>query len=429
MHVAMLSAPTSNSSRVLLLCLRKSRSRSRSRSGDQKQGRRQPTSPPPAFSSPQTHSYTHRQTRPESPGSYVARMQQILAQVHQTTRSDTGSASRSPGDNNAARKAFERHHGAAPPSPVMGGAVVGTGAVASCDAVREPAAAPLEGSGIQRCWERGDDGKTERRSQAGGTEEQGPYDLAVAGRTEVEKEEGQEEGLVYFEEPESRRNLELMIAAVSAMVGMMVPESYQWVLWLACSLVTVWFPLRNRLSFSFALWWPLSGPSSAGFEAEAEAAKMVDLDADLGTPPPYVDVGVDVHVSVGVGVEVGGDVDVVGVHASPVGDVVGRTEIRSRHHAADKVDSNDSGQAGEGGIGGSLSGFSDKNLGGREAKVRTVGLIKAQEEQYGEVMAGLSEAELEFVKSAGDEEETRLLRQVSFVVLWLLCLVYAARSS
>lgn len=262
-----------------------------------------------------------------------------------------------------ARKTFDRQH------DVINGAAVVGGAVASSEAVRKSAVAHVEGSSIQRCWDGGASRKAEWQPQPGGLEQPGPYGLAVTeGTTELELEE---EGVVYvdFEEPESRRDLELLVAAVSAMVGMMVPESYRWVLWLACSAVTVWFPLKNQ--FSSSLGWPSAWWSCAG----DEAAKTVDLDADQDPPPPYVD------VDVGVDVCVGGDMD----DASRAGDEPERGE--------------------EGGL-------DDEDMGLSGGPANSV--LKGREEQlqYAAVLAGLSKAEVEFASSAGEEEEMRLLHQV-----------------
>ena len=299
-------------------------------------------------------------------------MQRILAQVQETTRSSTGStssSSRSPDKDKSkagmdtgvsvARNTFNQY------DDVINGAAIVGGAVASSEAVRKSAVAPMEGTGIRHCW----DGAASRVApQPGELEQPEPCDVAVTGETT----DFEEDGLAYvdFEEPESHRDLELLIAAVSAMVGMMVPESYRWVLWLACSAVTLWFPLKNHVASS-SLGWPSSWWSCDG----DKAAKTVDLDADQDPPPPYVD------VDMGVDVGVGGDMD----DASAAGDEPEQGE--------------------EGGLDDMV-----KDLPGGAAR----SVLKEREGQYTAVLAGLSPAEVEFVKSAGEEEETRLLHQVCF---------------
>lgn len=376
-------------------------------------------------------------------------MQRILAQVHQTTTSSTRSDSTSRSPNNRAVDIARKRFG--PRDDVVSGAAVVGGAVAGREAVRTSAAAPLEGSSHRHCLEEGDPGKAERQQleqqqlRVGGMEQQGLCDPAMT------EEEGPEEGPVYvdFEEPASRKDVDVLIAAVSAMVGMMVPESYRWVLWLACFAVTVWFPLKDRLSLSLSFslgwlssWWP---------SVRDEATKTADLDADQDPPPPYVDVDVDVDMGVGVDMGVNVDMDVeedvgvgdVGVDVSPVGavgDVGDWREMPIRPPDDENVDvdvevkvdvSVDVSESEEGGEGvkvvreDSLSVLDDNDpSGGREGALAmsVLSVLKEREEQYGAsvkaLLAGLSETELEFIKSAGEEEETRLLRQVCF--LWLL---------
>eukprot|EP00903_Cladosiphon_okamuranus_P008989 g8599.t1 len=356
---------------------------------------------------------------PESPGSYVARMQRVLAQVHQSTKPITCGTSRNPEkmnmDTGMATKTFGRH------DDVNRTAIIGA-AVASSEAARKSAVAPMEEIHIQDidCWEgeEGQNAEYQPQPRPGGVEQHGPCG-------ELDQEEEHAQGLVYvdLEEPESRRDLELLIAATSAMIGMMVPESYRWVLWLACSAVTVWFPLKNHLHFSFG--WPPSWWSSGG----DVATKMVDgvADQDPPPPPPYMDIDVDV--------DAGGDVDAA--PAGDQGDVGDRVELSVRSPDEEKVDTNvnvtvniemnvdavDSEQDEEGVRPGSLSVSDDKDtdVGGQRGAVTgpgtgTIGLTRKRNEQYGAVLAGLSQTELEFVKSAGEEEELRLLHQ---------CLEYA----
>eukprot|EP00752_Nemacystus_decipiens_P015994 g14299.t1 len=358
--------------------------RSRSRSRSMSPPPLPSPSPPPVFLSPRGRSHTH--TRPESPGSYVARMQRILAQVHQTTRSSTDSTSRSPdeADVGTARRTLTSGQDGG----VMSGAAVGDGTLSSSDerAVRQPnvRAGPFEGTAVQHCRDEDGGWKTERQQveqqRQGGLEQRGPCHAALAERTtQIE-----EEGVVYvdFEEPERRGDQELLIAAVSAMVGMMVPESYRWVLWLACSAVTVWFPLRNH--FYSALGWASAWWSCAGDQA------ALGVDADQGPPPPYVEVDVDVDMGGGGDMHDGSPAGQVGV----LGD---ETE-----------------QAKEG-LGGGLD--DDDLPGEREGAVaRNVSKERKENEQYEALLAGLSETEVAFVRSAGEEEEMRLLHQ---------CLEYA----
>lgn len=295
-------------------------------------------------------------------------------------------------------------------SDVIGGAAVVGGAVASrqIQVVREPSAAPLDGSGIQHCCETGDeDGReAERQPQLVGVEQRGPCNPAVVRGTELEGKIGQQEGLVYgdAEEAENLRDVEVLIAAVSAMIGMMIPERYRWVLWLACSAVTLWFPLKNQLSFS-TVGWPISVSWRSSVFAGAgdgdETTEVVPVEADQGPPPKYVDLGIDVNVNVGgaagfAGVDADVDVDPTALPVCAGGD-------------REKMAVNEAEQGHDGGS-------SNKDLGeGRERTATStegLTLTREQREQYGEVLAGLSKTELEFVKSAGEEEEMRLIHQV-----------------
>ena len=54
---------------------------------------------------------------------------------------------------------------------------------------------------------------------------------------------------------------------------------------------------------------------------------------------------------------------------------------------------------------------------------RTRNVLKRHEEQYEAVLAGLPDAELEFVKSAGQGEEMRLLHQVDDGCMMYVCLL------
>ncbi|CAM9229959.1 unnamed protein product [Pylaiella littoralis] len=292
-------------------------------------------SPPPrrvaAFSSPPT--------RPESPGSYVARMQRVLAHVEQTTgagSASTGASTNSDGET-------------------VGGTVGGT-------------VAPIEGTRVVQCWEERECGEAEQQQQQ---QQHQPCD-AINRAREVN------EALAFSEEPEIQRDIEVLIAAVSAMVGMLVPEQHQWLLWAACCAVTVWFPMRRHVGWppSLRASWCSSPPLPPPRPSPPSLTGDSNLDNNqpsprpaypdqLPPPPPYTDLGGD------------GDVDAagLGMDASP-----------------------------------SAGGGAPK----KNAESAAVGEVSG--ERYRQVLEGLSESETDFVESAGEEEKMRLLHQ---------CLEYA----
>ncbi|CAM9563683.1 unnamed protein product [Ectocarpus sp. 6 AP-2014] len=370
-----------------------SRSRVRRKDGGRENEHGHANSPPRAISSAQ-------QVLPESPGSYVARMSRILAQVRQTT-SPSASATNSQAPDNG-RKAFGRPLGgsssgsneiAAGGENIVGGETVAP--VEDClkdsetteqqqpgiSAVDITETSPSEGLGIGHQRLEGAVGMNQKPAAPDQKRWQG-------GRVLEGAELGEEHhGLAYHkEQPENRGDVELMIAAVSVMVGMVVPEQYQWILWIGCCAVTVWFPLRRH--FRWLLWW--------GSDASAWQQPSLDDAGDgLDPPPPYYDIHVD-------GVDVGG----AGVLLK-----AGEPQAPSR----EKLD----GRAGTP----MFRGESEKSMKAGEGVGESSGVLgggkkheEELEERYQQLLAGLSKTELEFVQSAGDEEKTRLLHQ---------CLEYA----
>ncbi|CAN0418230.1 unnamed protein product [Ectocarpus sp. 12 AP-2014] len=373
-----------------------SRPRVRRRDGGRENGHGHANSHPHAISSAQ-------QVLPESPGSYVARMSRILAHVRQTT-SPSASATNSPAPDSG-RKAFGRPLGGSSSGSneiaVGGESTVGGETVAPVEdcledsetveqqqpgisAVDRTETSPAEGLGIEHRRLEGAVGMNQKPAAPDEKRWQG-------GRVLEGAELGEEHrGLVYNEEqPESRGDLELMIAAVSVMVGMTVPEQYQWILWIGCCAVTVWFPLRRH--FRWLLWRGLD--ASAWQQPSREV--LIDTGDGLDPPPPYDDIHAD-------GVDVGGAgvlLTAGGPQAPSHENVDGRAGTPMF-----RGDSEKSMKAGEGVV------ESNGVLGGGEKPEEEL------EKRYQQLLAGLSKTELEFVESAGDEEKTRLLHQ---------CLEYA----
>lgn len=341
-------------------------------------------SPPRAVSSAQ-------QVLPESPGSYVARMSRILAHVRQTT-SPSASATTSPAPDNR-KKAFGRPSGGPSSSSneiaAGGETTVGDETVAPVEACREDSETVEQQqpgiSAVDRTETSPSEGlRIERRLLEGAVElNQKPaapnQQRWQGGRVLAGAELGEEHhGLVYYkEQPKNRGDLELMIVAVSVMIGMIVPDQYQWILWIGCCAVTVWFPLRRH--FRWLLWW------RSDASAWQQPSREVPNDDDPDPPPPYYDIHVD-------DVDVGGAGVLVAARAPPA---PSHDNVDCRAGESEK-----SVKAGEG------VGESSGVLGGG---------IKPEEEleeRYRQLLAGLSKTELEFVESAGDGEKIRLLHQV-----------------
>ncbi|CAM9976367.1 unnamed protein product [Ectocarpus sp. 12 AP-2014] len=330
-------------------------------------------------------------------------MSRILAHVRQTT-SPSASATNSPAPDSG-RKAFGRPLGGSSSGSneiaVGGESTVGGETVAPVEdcledsetveqqqpgisAVDRTETSPAEGLDIEHRRLEGAVGMNQKPAAPDEKRWQG-------GRVLEGAELGEEHrGLVYNEEqPESRGDLELMIAAVSVMVGMTVPEQYQWILWIGCCAVTVWFPLRRH--FRWLLWRGLD--ASAWQQPSREV--LIDTGDGLDPPPPYDDIHAD-------GVDVGGAgvlLTAGGPQAPSHENVDGRAGTPMF-----RGDSEKSMKAGEGVV------ESNGVLGGGEKPEEEL------EERYQQLLAGLSKTELEFVESAGDEEKTRLLHQ---------CLEYA----
>lgn len=202
---------------------------------------------------------------------------------------------------------------------------------------------------------------------------------------------GDEEEVVYCQAPVGRRDLEVMIAAVSAMVGMMIPERYQWMLWLVCCAVTVWFPLQKRLR------WPFSRRTSPErmlspppFRQSSRAILNGDGEEDDEPPPPYVDM----------------DVGVDGMGAGQAEESFGCPQANGSRGGVPLVRGPSRKVVTQASRDGGL-GMGDDSVNGNEE-----GEAEGSSQRYSQMVTGLSETEREFVGSAGEEEKNRLLHQV-----------------
>lgn len=203
-------------------------------------------------------------------------------------------------------------------------------------------------------------------------------------------EDDYEEEMVYCEE--GRRDLELMTAAVAAMIGMMIPERYEWMLWLACCAVTLWFPLQKRFS------WPpcwrtqlsskpaLSPPPS---RQPSQAVSIGDGNEDDEPPPPYVELD---HVDVYSTRQVQAEAE----EPLPFQSANGNGRVPLVRDASRKILT-------EASCNGGPDWRDDSVAEGEEGGVS---------QRYRQMVTGLSETEREFVGSAGEEEKNRLLHQV-----------------
>ncbi|CAM9647581.1 unnamed protein product [Scytosiphon promiscuus] len=420
------------------------RSRSRSRSGDlnghhenrhssYNHGRARS----PCSSSPLGPPFASRQAshvHPESPGSYVARMHKILAHVQQTTSTpapcngNTCPAQACGEFTGAIDSSARSDHSSSGSSPASSATVASRTTVARVTTAASGGPAPANGCSAggerleqnERCescvavvadmtpsketpvGDYARQKKTtlqqqeERQAQGLSHQLKWPETLKEAGPYE-EHEEGEE--MVYCEAAEGRWDLELMTAAVSAMVGMLMPERYEWVLWLACCAVTLWFPLRKRLGWRFS-WCPRLSPKLMRSTPPSYQPSYTLLDDDGAQddeqpPPPYVEVDC--------GVDSAGILQAAEPLPCPSANGEGRVPVV--REASRKILTQGSHEGGLGMDGNSVARDREEEGEGKTAAKR-----------YGQMVTGLSEKEREFVGSAGEEEKHRLLHQ---------CLEYA----
>lgn len=179
-----------------------------------------------------TPPHSARGTCPESPGSYVARMQRALLRIERSGSNANASANGNINVNGAAN-----------------GNVNGNGAANSN--------ANGQGNGQDCCV---GTGPMVGLEGSNATCETGTH---AAESTEQDAKESHRGDL--GEDHGDYHEMDLMIAAVSTMIGMQIPEEARYILWVVCCAIIVLIPARRWGFFDPSLW---SAPSSSPSQLE-----------------------------------------------------------------------------------------------------------------------------------------------------------------
>lgn len=171
--------------------------------------------------------HSARGTCPESPGSYVARMQRALLRIERSGSNANGNIIVNGKLNRNVNGTTNGNTNGTTNSNINGQGnshdCVGTGATVG-----------LEGSAT------------------------GGIGTHAAESTEQGTRESHQRG--FDEDPQGYHEMDLMIAAVSTMIGMHVPEEARYVLWVVCCAVIVLIPGRRWGLFEPSLWSASSSP-------------------------------------------------------------------------------------------------------------------------------------------------------------------------